>query len=141
MTANHRQSAGYSGTPLARKLGLREGMRVLVIHPPKAYRQFFRDLPVLQYARPEETGTVDFVHLFATTFQQLEDGLNLAVPKLEKKGMLWVSWPKKTSGLASEIGKFDVLEAGQRYGLVDVKVAAIDADWSGHKFVIPVKDR
>lgn len=141
MPAKHPNPAGYSGTPLARKLGLKAGMRVLVLHPPRPYRQFFPDLPELQFARPAEPGPLDFVHLFATTFEQLEDGLRRAVPNLHKKGVLWVSWPKKTSGLVSEIGKFDVMAAGKRSGLVDIKVAAIDADWSGHKFVVPVKNR
>lgn len=141
MSAPQPHQAGYSGTPLSRKLGIKAGMRILVLHAPKPYKTFFRDLPEVHFLSADKPGPVDFIHLFARTLEQLEAGLELAVSKLEKNGMLWISWPKKASDLDSEIGKFDVMEAGQGSGLVDVKVAAIDADWSGHKFVIPLNRR
>ncbi len=84
---------------------------------------------------------MDFIHLFARSYEQLEKGLERSISLLDPKGMIWVSWPKKSSNLESEIGKFDVMLAGQALGLVDVKVASLDETWSGHKFVIPVKDR
>ncbi|MBC2839543.1 DUF3052 domain-containing protein [Robiginitalea sp. SC105] len=133
--------SGYSGTPLARKLGLKDGMRILVLNPPGPYHSFFRELPDLRISTSPGPGKIDFIHLFAQTFAGLESGLEVSVPVLEKSGMLWISWPKKASGLASEIDKFDVLRAGQAAGLVDVKVASVDAIWSGHKFVIPIKNR
>ncbi len=127
---------------LARKLGLKQGMTAWVIGAPGPYQEFFNEWPQadLHLHLPEGRQT-DFIHLFATTYQKLEDGLELAVPRMTKTGMLWISWPKKSSGMPTEIDKFDVMKAGQAIGLVDVKVASVDAVWSGHKFVIPVARR
>lgn len=131
-----------SGTPLARKLGLKEGMTAWVIGSPRPYREFFAEWPQAElHLHLPDGRQADFIHLFAASYQELEDGLERAVPRLTKAGMLWVSWPKKASGLASEIDKFDVMKAGQAIGLVDVKVASINPVWSGHKFVIPVARR
>lgn len=152
MSAPNQVTSGYSGTPLHRKLGIKDGMKLLVIGGPAPYRDFFNEWPevraVVELAtlqsfesRELDAGTFDFIHLFAATYETLEAGLALAHSMMTQKGMVWVSWPKKTSGLESEIGKFEVMQAGQGIGLVDVKVASINETWSGHKFVIPVKDR
>jgi len=133
--------AGYSKTPLAKKLGIKTGYKVWVISAPKDYSLFFESLPddVEFVKAPNEP--VDFIHIFSPTSKALKDALTLAKPRLKMNASLWVSWPKKSSDIPSEIGKFDVMKAGQAIGLVDVKVAAIDEDWSGHKFVYRVKDR
>ena len=124
-----------------RKLGLKPGQRLCVLNPPKPYSDFFPEPPEwLSISAPEEK-SMDFIHLFARSYEQLEKGLERSKSLLDPKGMIWVSWPKKSSNLESEIGKFDVMLAGQALGLVDVKVASLDETWSGHKFVIPVKDR
>lgn len=128
--------------PLARKLGLKEGLTAWVIGSPGPYRDFFSVWPQPEVYTDLPAGLqADFIHLFATTYQDLEEGLEQAVPRMKKAGMLWVSWPKKASGLPTEIDKFDVMKAGQAIGLVDVKVASVNAVWSGHKFVIPVAKR
>lgn len=134
-------SAGYSKTPLSKKLGIKSGFKVWVINAPKDYRSFFESLPDdIEFVKtPAEP--VDFIHIFANTLDGMNAALARAKPLLKKNASLWISWPKKNSSVASEIGKFDVMKAGQGIGLVDVKVAAIDDDWSGHKFVYRVKDR
>lgn len=136
--------AGYSGTPLARKLGLKPGMRVRLLDPPHAYWGLFADAfrPTdVEVLDPGDPGPADFTHLFATELGRLQALLRQAVDGMADDGMAWASWPKKSSGIATEIGKMDVLREGRAVGLVDVKVAAVDETWSGHKFVIPVQDR
>ncbi len=152
MSAPNKSASGYSGTPLHRKLGIKDGMNLLVIEGPAPYPDFFSEWPevntLIEIATPKTSKSLsqnsdefDFIHLFASTYETLEAGLALAHSMMTQKGMIWVSWPKKASGLDSEIGKFEVMQAGQGMGLVDVKVASINETWSGHKFVIPVKDR
>lgn len=136
--------AGYSGTPLARKLGLEPGMRVRLLDPPDAYWHLFTepfDPAGVEVLDPGDPGAADFTHLFATGLDRLRTLLRQAVAGMAEDGMVWASWPKKSSGLATEIGKMDVLREGKAAGLVDVKVAAVDETWSGHKFVIPVRSR
>ena len=134
-------TAGYSGTPLAKKLGIKSGHKMRVLNAPKPYADFFEELPEEVELVTDPNVEVDFIHLFATTVEQLESAMGLAKPTLKMNGSLWVSWPKKTSGIHSEIDKFFVMACGQRAGLVDTKVAAIDEQWSGHKFMYRVKDR
>lgn len=136
-------TSGYSGTPLAKKLGIKEGFLIQVYNAPKNYIDFFYEFPddvVISNSKQGEE-TVDFIHLFATTKEELSQAFLKAKPTLKKNGSLWVSWPKKTSKIASEIDKFHVMKYGLDQGLVDVKVAAVDADWSGHKFMYRKKDR
>lgn len=137
------EGAGYSGTPLVRKLGLKDGMRVRLLGAPEGYWE-------LLGGGPEELGvtsdgdgdrSVDFTHLFASDREALETGFRAARETMAEDGTVWASWPKKSSGVESEIGKADVMAAGKAVGLVDVKVCAVDATWSGLKFVIPVADR
>jgi len=128
-------------TPLAKKLGIKPGYDVWVLGTPKDYQSFFEDWPEGATLIDAPKGTVDFIHIFASQSAELQARLKSAKPRLKDNGMVWVSWPKKSSDLPSEIGKFDVMRAGQSIGLVDVKVAAIDEDWSGHKFVYRLKDR
>ena len=85
--------------------------------------------------------SVDFTHIFATTENELSEAFQLAKPSLKKNGSLWISWPKKSSKITTKIDKFHVMKYGLENGLVDVKVAAVDDDWSGHKFVYRIKDR
>ena len=110
---------------------------------PKNYTDFFYEFPdgVIISNSKQVKESLDFIHIFASTEKELSSAFQLAKPTLKKNGSLWVSWPKKTSKLSSEIDKFHVMKYGLDNGLVDVKVAAVDNDWSGHKFMYRVKDR
>jgi hypothetical protein len=133
--------AGYSQTPLVKKLGLRSGMRLQVINAPLDYAAMVDNLPAgLQWAEGEETD-LDFIHLFDRNRVWLEESLPRLVPRLAKTGVLWISWPKKSSGLASDLDENIVRETGLKNGMVDVKVCAVNQQWSGLKFVFRLKDR
>lgn len=136
-------AAGYSGTPLVRKLGLKKGMTVRLRGAPERYWDLLGGAPSdLGVTNVGEGGDgVDFTHLFASDRETLEDGFRSAREAMAEDGMVWASWPKKSSDVESEIGKSDVMAAGKAVGLVDVKVCAVDATWSGLKFVIPVDER
>ncbi len=135
-------TSGYSGTPLAKKLGIKPGYAVQVFNPPKPYLQFFHEFPDgVILVDPRDQAPIDFIHIFATTPSELTSYMQLAKANLKKNGLLWVSWPKKTSKIPTEIDKFDVMKCGQSNGFVDTKVAAIDEQWSGHKFMYRLKDR
>ncbi len=136
-----KSSSGYSKTPLSKKLGIKPGDTIWVIGAPQDYIAFFDVWPDDTEIVISPEMTVNFIHIFASSTEALSAALARAKPKLKMDGTLWVSWPKKSSDIPSEIGKFEVMKAGQDIGLVDVKVAALDADWSGHKFVYRVKDR
>ena len=142
-------TAGYSGTPLGRKLGLKPGMRVRLLvgsgeDEASAYwDRFGPELDpgaflILEAGIPEPA---DFTHLFVRSAADLREGVLRSRQGMTVDGMVWISWPKKSSSLESEIGRAEVMREGQAAGLVDVKVCAVDEDWSGLKFVIPVADR
>lgn len=127
--------SGYSGTPLAKKLGIKSGFRLLAANAPDHYVELIGDLD--QNCRWLKTGKeLDFIHLFCYNSSDLKKLTQLKA-QLSKTGMIWISWPKKSSQLASDINR----EIGLQSGLVDTKVAAIDEYWSGLKFVYRLKDR
>ncbi|QIE60758.1 DUF3052 family protein [Rasiella rasia] len=136
-------TAGYSGTPLAKKLGIKEGTTMLAVNSPKSYLSFFREFPPNVIMAPVRSTSedVDFIHVFVKTQADLQTYVSEVMPRLKREGMLWLSWPKKTSGIATELDKFSIMKFGQNLGLVDTKVAAIDEQWSGHKFVYRLQDR
>lgn len=136
-------SAGYSGTPLVRKLGLKEGMTVRLLGPPDGYWDLLGgDPPSLDVALADPgDDDVDFAHLFATDRETLDARFREARDAMAEDGMVWASWPKKSSGVESEVARSEVMAAGKAVGLVDVKVCAVDETWSGLKFVIPLDDR
>ena len=137
-------TAGYSGTPLPRKLGLKEGMRVRLSAPPEDYWELLGGPPEtlgIELLEDDDPTAADFTHLFATERQVLEEGFARARASMAEDGSVWASWPKKSSGMSAEIGRAEVMAAGKAAGLVDVKVCAVDETWSGLKFVIPVADR
>ncbi|MEM8510205.1 MAG: DUF3052 domain-containing protein [Bacteroidota bacterium] len=136
------RTAGYSGTPLAKKLEITSGNSILVLNSPKPYPEFFFDFPEgVQIQESPTKENFDFIHIFATRFVQLETYFKIAKAQLKKNGILWISWPKKSSKMATELDKFYILKYGLEKGLVDTKVAAIDENWSGHKFVYRLTDR
>ena len=133
--------AGYSQTPLVKKLGLRPGMRLQVIDAPLDYAVMVENLPAgLQRVGDKETA-LDFIHLFTSNRAGLEEALPRLVPRLAKTGVLWISWPKKSSGLLADLDENIIREIGLGNGMVDVKVCAVNEQWSGLKFVFRLKDR
>ena len=138
------ETAGYSGTPLVRKLGLKQGMRIHLVDPPGHYWKLLGRGPEsmgVEEIAGDEDQKADFIHLFATDPVTLQGAFARARRCMHEDGMVWASWPKKSSGVASEIGRAEVMAAGREVGLVDVKVCAVDEVWSGLKFVIPTGER
>lgn len=133
---------GYSQTPLIKKLGIKTGTNMTVINAPMHYDELIGDWPVgTSVSRDLSEPTFEFIHFFTQNRMELAQQFPDLVAHLDKKGMLWVSWPKKTSELPSDLDENLVRELGLAAGVVDVKVAAIDDDWSGLKFVYRLKDR
>jgi hypothetical protein len=133
--------AGYSGTPLIQKLGIRPGMRIYIQGEPKDYSQTLGPLPeaVTRLQRPGRE--LDFIHYFTKQANQLEARLPKLKAVLDYNGMLWISWPKKAAKVATDVDENLVRQLGLAIGLVDVKVAAVDETWSGLKFVYRLEDR
>lgn len=134
--------AGYSGTPLIKKLGIKENNRLAILNAPESYLKLIQDRPenaeIMQNPQPQ---TLNFVQIFVTNKPDLLAYIRKAKPLLVKSGMLWICWPKGKSKIPASINREDVRKEGLAIGLVDVKVAAIDENWSGLKFVYRVKDR
>lgn len=131
--------SGYSDTPLIKKLGIRPDSKVLFINEPAS---IYRDLGLLpQDDRNVKSHEFDYVHFFTTRKSDLEKFFKQVKKILKKDGSLWISWPKKSSNVKSDIDENLIREIGLKEGLVDVKVAAIDDTWSGLKFVYRLKDR
>ncbi len=133
--------AGYSSTPLQRKLGIKAGYEMLVIEPIEAYFDLLGPLPEGVKVAKADASKVDFIHLFCKEEQVLLELLPTLKARLKPAGMLWLSWPKKASKIETDLNRELIREHGLNIGLVDVKVCAVDEDWSGLKFVFRVKDR
>jgi len=133
--------AGYSGTPLPKKLGIKEKFRVSLIDMPADVKADLQDALAGCQAAEDGKGPLDFVMVFVKTVSSLKKQFAPLARKLAPAGMLWVSWPKKSSGVASDLDENVVRKIGLEAGLVDVKVCAVSEVWSGLKFVIRVKDR
>lgn len=134
-------TSGYSGTPLWKKLGLKEGIRILLINEPNHYLSLIENWPKgITFSEGPEVQN-DFIHFFATSKKELNENFPRLKLLLKPAGSFWVSWPKKTSKIDSEISENDVRETGLKNGLVDVKICAVDKDWAGLKFMFRKKDR
>jgi Protein of unknown function (DUF3052) len=136
--------AGYSGTPLAKKLGIKDDFRVALLHVPDEVKTELRGALGKCYVQRlggNDDEGFDFIFLFAKSCAGLALDLMPAAKALAPAGMLWISWPKKSSGVATDITGDVVRQSGLDAGLVDVKVCAVTEVWSGLKFVIPVKSR
>ena len=133
--------AGYSGTPLPKKLGIKEKFQVLLLDIPADVKAELNE--VLATCRIVKVGRepLDFAMIFVKEAADLKKKFSQVAKILEPAGMIWVSWPKKASGLATDLTENDVRRIGLQAGLVDVKVCAVNEVWSGVKFVIRVKDR
>ena len=128
--------AGYSGTPLVKKLGLRPGQRIRLINPPDDYAATLDPMPDGIVIAPSTRGRLDVVHLFTASRAELERRIPALRKAIDPDGMIWVSWPKKSSGVVSDVTEDVIRAIALPTGLVDVKVCAVDATWSGLKLVI-----
>jgi hypothetical protein len=129
-------AAGYSGTPLAAKLGIKPGMRVFVEGAPEQYRQLLAPLPDgVAFARTL-SASIRLAHLFAIERGRLRDALGRYRSKLAPDAVLWVSWPKKSAKVATDITEDTIRELALPLGFVDVKVCAVDEIWSALKLVV-----
>jgi len=134
-------SAGYSGTPLPRKLGIKPQARVGLIGAPYDFDEVLGELPPGVSVRRRARGTFDVIVVFVQKRSELERRLPVLKKALDQAGGLWVAWPKRSSGVATDLGEGMVRELGLASGLVDNKVCAIDATWSGLRFVYRLADR
>jgi hypothetical protein len=133
--------AGFSGTPLPKKLGIKEGSRIALVNAPKDIQSELGELPdgVQFIKRPMKS--LDIILLFVLNEQALMRDFAKLAATLVSNGMLWIAWPKKSSGVKTDLFEDRVRQIGLHAGLVDVKVCAIDDTWSGLKFVYRLKDR
>ena len=125
--------AGYSGTPLAQKLGIKPGATVYTLDAPPNYRQLVRERMTL-VTRLDESA--DTIHIFATRRAKLQEALRIALGKMRQDAALWVSWPKRSSKVDTDITEDTIRELALPMGLVDIKVCAVDETWSGLKLVV-----
>lgn len=135
--------AGYSHTPLAAKLGMPSAGPIFLLGVPPHYKKLLGPLPanVSIFTEPPLDYQAPFVHFFCTEYSELVNQFPRLKSYLPFTGQLWVSWPKKSSSLTTDLTENLVREVGLENGLVDVKVTAIDEDWSALKFVFRLKDR
>jgi hypothetical protein len=133
--------AGYSKTPLAQKLGIKAGTRVTALNPPAGYRKLLAPLPEkVSFVSEVKAGAL-FVHLFVSERKVLEKELKRLRKLIAHTGTLWISWPKKSSGVATDITEDTIREVALPLGFVDVKVCAVDETWSGLKLMIRRENR
>ncbi len=133
--------AGYSGKPLVQKVGIKPEMRIAIVNAPRGYGRVLGKLPSRVTRKASAVGPLDFVQFFTTERRELERRFAALARALAPAGMLWISWPKKSSGVTTDLTEDVIRAIGLAHGLVDVKVAAVDEVWSGLKFVRRVKDR
>ncbi|PYS98322.1 MAG: DUF3052 domain-containing protein [Acidobacteria bacterium] len=141
-------TAGYSGTPLAKKLGIKEGFAILAVDAPDDYSSLVEPLPIGAEIRNVELHLlvkakrgIDLIHFFTNSRDNLFRSLPLLQKLIKQDGSIWVSWYKKAAKLPTEITEDTIREACLPIGLVDVKVCAIDDRWSGLKLVIRKENR
>ena len=128
--------AGYSGTPLAKKLGYKEGSRVFRLNAPAHYAELVNPLPAGVRFDDNAGPAVDIAHIFVTKAEDLRKALEVLRRKLSPEASIWVSWPKKSSKVPTDILEDTIRKVALPMGLVDVKVCAVDEVWSGLKLVV-----
>jgi hypothetical protein len=128
--------AGYSGTPLPKKLGIKPGSKVHLLEEPPGYRKLLAPLPEQVQFVSRLSGTTDIIHVFTTRSPDLQKKLSAIRKKMRSDAAIWVSWPKKASGVVTDITEDTVRSVALPLGLVDVKVCAVDEIWSGLKLVV-----
>jgi len=133
--------AGYSGKSLVDKLGIKPRTRIAILNAPRGYRKTLGKLPPGVTVTATASGSLPFIHFFTPSRDILEAQLSALLRALAPAGTLWISWPKKSSGVETDITEDVVRAVALPTGLVDVKVAAIDGVWSGLKLVRRLKNR
>jgi hypothetical protein len=133
--------AGYSGTPLIQKIGIKPGHRVILRNHPASFVKDLGKLPEGAVSADRLSAQANVIVYFTERLAELEKDFPRLAAALVPDGMLWIGWPKKASGRPTDLTEDIVRRVGLACGLVDVKVCAIDETWSGLKFVIRVKDR
>ncbi|HWZ14478.1 MAG TPA: DUF3052 family protein [Mucilaginibacter sp.] len=133
--------AGYSGTPLAKKLGIKPGFKIGLINIPGNYFDLFTDLPADIHVTNDTSIKKDLIHFFTKSEKEFTAMLPDLKNQIKPNGTIWVSWPKKASKVVTDITEDTIRNYALKIGLVDIKVCAVDEIWSGLKLVIPVKDR
>jgi hypothetical protein len=128
-------TAGYSGTPLAKKLGIKPGSKLFPVAAPEHYDELLAPLPE-GVKRVRKIDDADVAHIFVTVRARLDKELRAALSKMKQDAAVWVSWPKKSAKVATDITEDTVREVALPLGLVDIKVCAVDETWSGLKLVI-----
>ncbi len=128
--------AGYSGTPLAKKLGIQEGMSVATLGAPREYRAWLAPLPPAVRFTAKPAAAVDLVHVFATKRTELTTTLKSCRKALAPDATVWVSWPKQASKVPTDITEDTIRDVALPMGFVDVKVCAVSDVWSGLKLVV-----
>ena len=136
-----KEMAGYSKTPLAQKLGIKPGTEVAALNAPAGYRKLLAPLPAKVFFRDQAKAGANFVHLFATERRVLEKELKRLRGIINDAGVIWVSWPKKSSGVVTDITEDVIREVCLPLGFVDIKVCAVDETWSGLKLMIRRENR
>lgn len=130
------EMAGYSGTPLAKKLGVKAGAEVFVVEEPEGYRDWLAPLPEDVTLVTRASKSTDLIHLFVTSKKKLETALRSYRRQIKPDAMVWVSWPKKAAKLETDIVEDTIREIALPLGYVDIKVCAVSEIWSGLKLVI-----
>jgi hypothetical protein len=128
--------AGYSGTPLAKKLGIKDGTRVFLANAPDNYARLVAPLPAgVRMVRTIDDRT-DLIHIFVVRRRDLDTAVTRTLRLMRTDAVVWISWPKKSSGVATDVTEDTIREVALPLGLVDIKVCAVDDTWSGLKLVI-----
>ncbi|MCW3089586.1 MAG: hypothetical protein JWP81_655 [Ferruginibacter sp.] len=134
-------TAGYSGTPPVKKLGIKSGFKIRLINAPANYFSLLGDMPPDVKVSSEKKPAKDMIHYFTVKTKDLQCDLLSLKNEIVPNGIIWISWPKKASGVLTDVTEDIIRELALANGLVDIKVCAVDNTWSGLKLVIPVKDR
>lgn len=129
-------TVGYSGTPLVKKLGVKEGSKVLVIGAPEGYAKLLEPLPDAVLFVPHLSEATDIVHIFTSQKAELQKLLTACRKQLKPTAMVWVSWPKKSAKVPTDISEDTVREVALPLDFVDIKVCAVTDIWSGLKLVV-----
>ncbi|WP_420628250.1 DUF3052 domain-containing protein [Candidatus Leptofilum sp.] len=133
--------AGYSKTPLVKKLGIKPGYKMYVKNPPPNYRTLIAPLPEAVISLSRLSTNLDFIHFFTKSKKELATNIENYAARIKPNGMIWVSWPKKSSKVPTDVTEDVIREVILPLGLVDVKVCAVDEVWSGLKLVIRRENR
>jgi hypothetical protein len=133
--------AGYSGTPLPQKLGIKPGLGVVTINAPANYRRLLGKIPGgVTFSDRMKPGS-SFIHLFTNRRSELQKKVSILREKISDNGTVWVSWPKKSSGISTDVTEDVIREIALPLGFVDIKVCAVDEVWSGLKLMIRRENR